>query len=142
MAFLRSILLFSILLISGCVSESNPRPSSSDLIAGNDRFGKSWSIIHIDVGFGIVTPYSCITDNNITYYPDGRYEVNEGLTKCHPDDPPGQLGTWKFISDEVLQITIGDSIQTWNIESLSSSSHEIGSTFSEGYRTYLLVSSN
>lgn len=90
MAFLRLTLL--VLIISGCV-ENSPQPvSRAELIAGTNEFGKTYQVNEIEIELGTITPHKCVTDNFITYYPNGTYEINEGATKCDPNDPPGMLG--------------------------------------------------
>jgi len=141
MAFLRlSVLL---LLLTSC-TEDNPRPDSRvSLFAGSDANGKTWQITQIEVSFGTVTPNPCVTDNFITYYSNGNYDINEGATKCNPNDPPGVRGTWTLDdAEETMTVAIGDSIQTWTIEETKSESHRITSQFNDGSRTYVLTLSN
>ena len=141
MAFLR-LIPFTFLFVA-CVQE-DPKPDSrAELFAGSDQYGKTWQITSIDVDFGTVTPNSCVTDNFITYYPNGNYEINEGATKCNPNDPPGEMGTWTLSNDESqLTTTVGDSTQVWVIDETLSDAHRITSTFSDVSLTYTLILSN
>lgn len=141
MAFLRLTLL-SLIIIS--CSESTPRPESrSDLFSGQDAFGKTWQVQEIEIELGTLRPNSCVTDNFITYYPDGTYEINEGATKCDPSDPPGATGQWHLDnSEEKLFVEINNNIQIWEIKETRSDSHRITSSFEEGDRTYTFVLSN
>lgn len=146
MAFLRLTLIplapLVFLMYLGC-SYDEPRPDRTELIAGSNSFGKTWQISNIQVELGTITPHRCVTDNYVTYYPSGRYEVNEGATKCDPSDPPALVGTWVLDdSGETLIISIDGAFQYWNIESLSSESLNITTQFEEGYRTYSFYSSN
>ncbi|NQZ79004.1 MAG: hypothetical protein HRT61_23240 [Ekhidna sp.] len=138
MAFLRLTLL-SLIIIS--CSESSIRPESrSELLAGTDRFGKTWQIQEIEVELGTLVPKTCLTDNFITYYPDGTYEINEGATKCNPDDFPGLIGAWNLDrSQNRLFVAIGDSTQAWDIDETTRNTHQITSLFREGYRTYSFI---
>lgn len=141
MAFFRIILL-SLIVLSSC-DYSEPKPDSrEELIAGTDRFGKTYQINKIEVELGELRPKQCITDNFITYFPNGSYEINEGATKCNPGDDPALTGTWRLIDDEMLVITFRDSTQNWEIESMTENHHSISSDFKEGSRTYTLGSSN
>ncbi|MEP0987018.1 hypothetical protein [Ekhidna sp.] len=137
MAFLRLFLLATILI--SCVEDS-PRPESrSHLFSGTDEFGKTWQIEEIEIELGTLVPHSCLTDNFITYYPNGTYEINEGASKCNPSDPPGVMGKWYLNRlENRLFVEIGDSIQSWEIEETKEASHRISSNFIEGYRTYSL----
>ncbi|MEO9869578.1 hypothetical protein [Ekhidna sp.] len=139
MAFLRLIIIG--ILLTSCHEEPN-RVNRTDLIAGSDSFGKTWQVSHIDIEIGTVTPFRCVTDNYITYFPNGKYEINEGSSKCDPNDPPAVSGVW-FMNEtqEQLIVELGDSIQMWRIESMESDSHEITSLFKEGSRTYTFISS-
>ena len=122
---------------------SEPKPAErEELVAGTSRFGKTYQINKIEVELGELRPKQCITDNFITYFPNGSYEINEGATKCNPGDDPALSGTWRLIDEEILVISFRDSTQTWNIESMTENTHIISSEFTEGSRTYTLSSSN
>lgn len=138
MAFLRLSLLS--LIIFSC-AESTPRPESrSELFSGVNEFGKTWQIQQIEIELGTLQPKTCVTDNFITYYPNGTYEINEGATKCDPQDLPGVIGQWFLNNDEDrLFVEIGDSVQVWDINSTTTESHRITSDFLEGNRTYTFV---
>lgn len=146
MAFLRLLIiipLFSLVLLIDSCSYEEPAPDRTTMIAGQDTYGKTWQINNIQAEFGTVTPFQCVTDNFVTYYPNGRYEINEGATKCDPSDPPAMVGTWEFDRSGDFLILIVDNVeQRWEIESLSSSSLSISTQFAEGYRTYSFHSSN
>ncbi len=143
MKTLRITPLFFVLLLSSCYQE-HPTPTNTyELIAGVNEFGKTYQVNHITIEIGTVTPHRCVTDNFITYYPDGRYEINEGATKCDPNDDPAVTGFWSINrSETLLTVEIGDSTQVWEIESIKNSSHEVTSNFREGLRTYTFISSN
>ena len=141
MKYLR-LLALSIIVFSSC-ELNEPKPAGrEEFIASTSNFGKTWQISQIEVELGALTPKRCITDNFITYFPNGRYEMNEGATKCESSDPPAVSGTWFIEDDETLIITFSDSIQIWDIESLAENRQIISSEFQEGSRTYTLSSSN
>ena len=127
--------------LSSCGEEETVHPiSNTFLLAGDSEFGKTWQIQDIEISIGNLTPSPCITDNFITYFPNGNYEVNEGARKCDPNDPVGATGVWSFNQTETqLFIDFGDSTQTWEIISLNEASQRIAATFIEGERTYNLV---
>ncbi|MEP1033173.1 hypothetical protein [Ekhidna sp.] len=117
--------------------------SRADLFSGQDAFGKTWQIQQIEIDLGTLLPNSCVTDNFITYYPNGTYEINEGATKCDPSDLPGIIGEWYLDSmEERLFVEIDDSIQVWDIDETQTDSHKITSSFKEGNRTYTFTLSN
>lgn len=133
-----------IFIISACdENDADLQPTNVELLAGFDDFGKTWQIEIIEVELGSLDPKSCLTDNFIKYYPDGRYEMGEGLTKCDPFDPQAYAGSWDFNRDQSeLAIQIEDSIQVWEIDILTEIDQSITSIFKEGERTYILRSSN
>ncbi len=136
------LLILSLILFSSC-ELNEPKPvGREELIAGTSNFGKTWQINQIEVELGALTPKRCITDNFITYFPNSRYEMNEGATKCESSDPPAISGNWIIEDDETLIITFSDSVQVWDIESLVENQQIISSEFEEGSRTYTLFSSN
>lgn len=114
--------------------------TSTDLLAGRSDDGKIWRITSIELeGLGRIEPFECLQDNNITYYPSGRYEVNEGISKCDPEAPPAFLGSWELNrSESILTIQIEDSIAVWDITYLREDVHPISRRFYEGERTYIL----
>ncbi|MEQ9405915.1 MAG: hypothetical protein RIM99_20150 [Cyclobacteriaceae bacterium] len=132
-----------LILFCSCY-ENTPEPANKPyLIAGNSEFGKTWSISQIEVELGTLTPRPCVTDNFITYFPNGNYEINEGASKCTPNDPPAVVGSWSMNTEQTLvSVTIGDSIQNWVIESIDNNNHRITSQFREGERTYVLTVRN
>ncbi|WP_420318420.1 hypothetical protein [Ekhidna sp.] len=140
MAFLRLLLLC--VLITSCYDDG-PRPKSpAELISGENEFGRTWQVEKIEIEFGTVLPHECVTDNFITYFPDGTYEINEGATKCEPGDPPGLIGTWYITQgNDQLIVNVGGMTQAWDIDEIGDESHRLTSTFKEGYRTYTFVSS-
>ncbi|WP_370086566.1 hypothetical protein [Ekhidna sp.] len=138
MAFLRLTLLT--LVLFSCF-DNGPGPiSKAELIAGTSEFGKTYQIERIEIDLGTVTPHKCVTDNFITYYPNGTYEINEGATKCDPTDPPGIMGVWYMDDSETqLHVEIDNSRQVWTIEDSSSDQHQISSFFRDGRRLYTLT---
>ena len=133
------LLLLIVIIITSCAEDDVIAISNRTLLAGTTEFGKTWQIQDIKIELGTLTPHPCITDNFITYYPNGRYEVNEGLSKCDPEDPPGVAGTWEFDDFETeIIVRFGDSTQIWTINNLRDENHSISARFIEGKRTYNL----
>jgi len=130
----------SIILISSCGSDSTNEILTGK-IAGNSLVGKSWSLSNIEIDLGLVTPKACVADNNFTYFESGRYEVNEGATKCSAEAPPGLVGNW-FIDDNDTEIIIqiGDSTRTWTIIEVENSIHRLASNFDGDTRIYTFKS--
>lgn len=138
MAFLRLTIL--ILFFSSCSDHGIKPESRSEQLSGTNQFGKTWQIQRIEVELGTLIPKTCLTDNFITYYPNGTYEINEGATKCTPDDPPGLIGNWSLDrSENRLIVEISDSTQIWDIDQTNVNSHRITSSFKEGHRSYSFI---
>ncbi len=141
MAFFR--LTVFVLIITSCAETSTRPTSRADLFSGQDSFGKTWQIQSIEIELGTLQPNSCVTDNFITYYPNGTYEINEGATKCEPGDPPGVIGQWYLdTQEENIFIDINGNVQVWEITETQTDSHRITSNFTEGNRTYTYILSN
>lgn len=132
--------IITIIIITSCGTD-NRDEEITQKIAGNSLVGKSWSVSNIEIDLGTVTPKDCVSDNNFTYFESGRYEVNEGTTKCASEDPPGLVGDW-FINDDNSEITIqiGDSTRIWTIIDIQSASHMLSSSFDGDLRTYTFLS--
>ncbi len=123
-----------------CGEDGPDITSSEDLLAGTTNTGKIWRITSIELeGLGTIDPFSCLEDNNITYFRGGRYEINEGTTKCDIDDPPGLLGSWDLDERQsTLTIFLPDSTVTWDVVQLRDNVHRISRLFDGGRRTYVL----
>ena len=119
-------------------------PSRIELLAGTDTEGRSYylasaRIENIDDISGTLSLDECVTDNTTVYYRTGKYEQNEGRTKCNADDPPGFEGSWSFNDDETqLTIHVSEEIQTWDIVNLNDNSHEIKREITSGIITYVM----
>ncbi len=71
---------------------------------------------------------SCYKDDIISFKSDGKYTVEEGLTKCDDSDPQvSEVGTWQLNSDEtILVLTDSDSdVTEINIVKMSKNSIEM-----------------
>lgn len=132
--------LILVTALSSCTDDDAATLDRASLIAGSDAFGKTWSIVGIEVPLGTISPKSCVADNLIVYYPNGNYEVITGRDKCDPLEPIGLTGTWALDNDETtLFIQIDDSTRAWTIENLGNNNQEISSEFTDGKRTYSLT---
>lgn len=142
---MKKVVLIAILsfcgILSACYEENDSVPSTVQLLAGNDAFGKGWKITGIEVsGLGKLSPFDCTADNNIIYYPNGRHEVSEGYEKCDPNDPPAYVGSWSFNSPkDSLFITLGDSVRSWYVDALTQTSMRLTSRFDSDKRTYVFA---
>jgi hypothetical protein len=53
---------------------------------------------------------ACQKDDYLVFKRDGKYEANEGLTKCDPLDPQSELLDWSFVNEEKELIMDGDRV--------------------------------
>lgn len=62
---------------------------------------------------------ACVKDDIYQFKTDGTYILDNGATKCYPDEPQiVDQGTWAFNVDEtIINFDNGDE---WNIEQLTS----------------------
>ena len=61
---------------------------------------------------------ACGKDDLFSFKADGKYEINEGATKCDPLDPQIEVLDWSFANEEQELIIDGDRA---TIEELTSS---------------------
>lgn len=138
-------ILLVILTMFSCGTEENIKPTNAELLAGNKINGKSYSIISAEIDLadveGTLVLDQCVIDNTISYYPAGRYEENEGRTKCNVDDPPGRTGSWNLSSTEAyLIVEDGIDRDVWEIRNISENSHTITKETPVGLLTLVLSS--
>ena len=113
-----------------CIDTAEAIPTREELLAGSEDDGRSYYISSVDIAqedfTGSLVLNECVTDNTRVYYPDGRYEENEGRTKCNPNDPPGTVGTWSLSEDgRELYVTVGRETTVWEVLSITDDGHEI-----------------
>ena len=64
----------------------------------------------------------CYTDNIYTFHSDGKWEMNEGASKCDPNDPQSNTALWQLINNE-KDIILG--VDTYSIVELSNTRLEV-----------------
>lgn len=80
---------------------------------------------------------TCSKDNFTTYYTNKEFVIDEGATKCNPNDPQTTTGTWVFNSNAtVLSLTQSGGNKTWNVVELTNSNLKINYTASSSGETY------
>ena len=53
---------------------------------------------------------ACERDDYFIFKRDGKYEINEGATKCDASDPQTEVLDWSFVNDEKELIMDGDRL--------------------------------
>jgi len=128
--------LMVVLAMASCKKDD---PTTTELLIDSD----GWILVSMTVDPPIVDPISgtSITDfyaqmdacdkDDITIFQDnGTYITDEGATKCDPNDPQTETGTWVLSADEKTITIDGES---WTIESLTKSSMRVTFPFDEPY---------
>lgn len=137
------ITIFCLFFLVSCSKEQEALPTRSALLAGDTEQGRSYFITSAEVDLvdvnGTLILLECVIDNTISYYPDGRYEENEGRSKCDSEDPPGLVGTWTFINGETqLSITLDGSEEIWEVVSITDQGHRLTKNSDNGEVTFVL----
>ena len=135
--------IFCLFSLVSCSEDNETAPTRAELLAGVTEDGRSYFISSAEIDLidldGTLVLDECVTDNTIIYYPDGRYDENEGRTKCDAEDAPGSTGTWRFSDDEEeVIISINNETQVWTIESINDRSHRITRPTNDGELTFVL----
>ena len=65
---------------------------------------------------------ACYTDNIYTFHSDGKWEMNEGASKCDPGDPQSDTALWQLINNE-KDIILG--VDTYSIVELSNTKLQV-----------------
>lgn len=92
--------------LSGCSEEVEPKPATyAQLLTG--RESKAWRLTGIQLIEGEGAPVSfnipsdCVYDDLYVFYAnaDNAYEIQEGASKCNPDDPDVFFeGDWALVN--------------------------------------------
>ncbi len=135
--------IFILFFLVSCSEEETVAPTRSELLAGNSDDGRSYFISSAEIDLadvdGTLILDECVTDNTIIYYPGGRYEENEGRTKCNVEDDPGAVGTWLMINDETqISIELNGENEIWDIQSINANSHRISRPTNDGLLTFVM----
>lgn len=135
--------IFFLFLLVSCSEENEPVPTRTDLLAGAGVDGRSYFINSAEVDLadlnGTLILDECITDNTIIYYPNGRYEENEGRSKCDAEDLPGIVGSWTLINNESqLSVSYDNETEVWDILSINDNGHRLTRATEQGELTFVL----
>lgn len=97
----------TLLLLTACGKDDPIEPTASTktshLINGS---WKLTTVVSDEDGNGtyetddFATFPPCFTDNFIVFKANLQIEINEGLTKCDPNDPQIESGTWSLANNE------------------------------------------
>jgi hypothetical protein len=105
--------IISLLLISSCKKDDKKPPTKSD-----DLTSGTWSITAVtsdEDGDGTYEMNDfadfddCFKDNIYTFHPDGKWEINEGATKCGDADPQTTIALWQLTANDTQLILATDT---------------------------------
>lgn len=133
-----SILLFSLLIVTGCKEQDTPvvptpAPTKTALISASPWITTAITISPaLDLGGIIISDLyalsdACDNDNLAIYKNDGTGTYDEGASKCDDLDPQTSAFNWAFNADETQLIEDGETIYT--INELSATSMKLGDSF-------------
>ncbi len=121
-----SALLFAGMFIFAACSSEDDKTKTELLTA------QSWKATHIYIeNVDVIGDFDeCDADDLTTYFEDGNYQVDEGATKCDPENPQiVEEGTWSFNADETELTTVSDGLtMVYTIITLNESTLEVSYT--------------
>ena len=98
------------------------------MLAGDNS--KSWRLTQKESDFGIDIPESCAADDVYTFTRDGKFNFDEGATKCTDTSPQSIQGEWKFNAEKTEIIRDESGIEmTYKIISLNNDKLVLETTF-------------
>lgn len=146
-----AIVILTVLFITTIVSckkdDSTSPKTKTEIISGKNFFMKALTVspaVSINgipvTDFFVLLP-ACSTDDFTVYNANGTVTYDEGLTKCEPDDPQTQTGTWSFTENETkISETFDGETQSYNLIELTETtlkmSYSIVEDFGDGEKSY------
>jgi hypothetical protein len=105
-----SLLFICALAVVGC-KKDEPTPTEiltagtcwkMTLLEGYDTSNSIWVAVSVE---------DCDADNCFAFKADQTFTMDEGATKCHPDDPQTSTGTWS-LSNDGKKLSLSDAAFT------------------------------
>lgn len=133
-----------VLAVASCKKDD---PTTTELLTDAD----GWIFVSATIDPPLIDPVSgtSITDfyaqldacekDDISFFKEnGTYIIDEGATKCDPNDPQTVTGSWTLSADEKIITVDGEN---WEIVSISKSSLRVKLNFVEPYTgvTYIIT---
>jgi hypothetical protein len=111
-----------------CKKDDDGPKSNTETISGK-KFKVTAMTIDpaVEVGGNTITDLfsfmpDCSKDDYMVMNSDGTATFDEGATKCEPDDPQTESGTWAFLDNETkLSVTYDGDTEVYNIIELTES---------------------
>jgi hypothetical protein len=130
-----AVCLFTGSFLIACDEEKSPTSSDSDrksLIAASQWKLTAHTItpgVDYELDGHLITDLygvsgACVHDDIHTFKADGKWSVDEGASKCDPEDPQVEQGSWSMNAAQTeitLQSELDDSPTVFKIVSASSS---------------------
>ncbi len=113
----KAFLFFSavVVLAASCKKDNNDNKSRKDhLTSGNWFIRGSLTTISaagVDSTFDSFKDMeACEKDDFMTFNASGAFTIDEGATKCDPEDPQTTSGTWAFIENDTKLVITQDNM--------------------------------
>jgi hypothetical protein len=137
---MKSLLIVTIILAILTVSckKEDSNPSKKDLLTSGTW--KLTAVMNDDDANGIyefdvfASLPDCFKDNIHTFQNNGKFQVNEGQTKCDPIDPQTVIANWQLTQNET-HLTI--NADEYKLEELSESTLKWKEEYSGGRSSLL-----
>ena len=144
------MLMGGLVTVSSCKKDDDDSPSKTKTISGKKFFVKSMKVDPaITTPTGVITDLfafmpDCVKDNYLTFNENGTLVSDEGATKCEPDDPQTETGTWEFMNNETqLKMTSDGDSEIYAIDQLTNSTMKLSYSqtedFGEGEKIYHVI---
>ena len=127
-----SLAFITMIALSACKKEDTKPVTKSNFLTSG-----TWIVTDVvsdDDGDGTYETHDfpdfdpCYADNIYTFHSDGKWEMNEGASKCDPGDPQSDIALWQLINNE-KDIILGTD--TYSIVELSSTILKVKLTYAD-----------
>jgi hypothetical protein len=116
-------LMGSLMLTTSCDKDDDPM-TNEDLIIGTWRLSAFTVSPELPfIGSNVYSQIPDCTKDDLSIFEDnGVFKVDEGASKCNPNDPQTITGSYTFNPDmTVLTINDGSETESWDISEISDS---------------------
>lgn len=123
-----SCMVFTVVL-SACNKHADYIPREELISSKSSKGWKTTAILINDENIFDIQD-DCDRDDIQHFFADGKYEADEGASKCDPDDPQIFFtGTWALIDGDTKFVTIADGIvDTADVIRLTNNNFDIRTT--------------
>jgi hypothetical protein len=139
--------LFAGALLTGCKKDGDTPTVSRALLIGTYKLTSEHYSPSLDLdGDGDKESEAyplldeCEKDNRVTFHEDGTGVLNEGDSKCDPDDDQTSSFTWELGSDNILTVNeSGEDATSNEVLKADGNTLKFSDTFTEDDKTYTVT---